>query len=475
MGSYCRQREAERSHKSFSAMLEEGIDGGNTKIVDLDFGLSSRTAAPVTNTCASSHVVATTVGQTSVHGVGGAGRGGRSCPVGGSADECRSAPSFSRGEGTSGDKAPTVLPPHSTTPSPPPRRRVAAPAANTSTTPAEEIGRYVWDSCRQQMRGTTAENITNEVSRMRVGSDADADDTQRATGDDSLNFHCEDEADDAKELEIRPLCVRGRGRGGCGCQQNRGSRGGRVSKARACKKGGKHPTWSVEEMVKLARELQKRLVEVGVKRTTDDIGKKWNNLFRQYKKVKRYQNASEGNNFFKLTPALRTEEGSSFQMDERLYLEIDNMSRGNKTIYPDNLADTSTRGEVRMPGDTQRPPSVAGESIARGDASDGNNEDGGSARESRFTAGSTGGAGKRKNMRQQTFDAIAEVMEKHGALMADTLEGGNKQQCSIVERQCVILEPEVDAQKRHYEASDEANRMMCTALMEITKAIRDRS
>ncbi|GBG88034.1 hypothetical protein CBR_g46405 [Chara braunii] len=318
MGSHCRQREAERSRQSFSAMLEEGADGGDTEIVDLDFGLSSGVAAPVTNNCALSHVAATTVGQTSVHGAG---------------------------------------------------------------------PREWWGVAEGRVRW-----------RRWV----------------------------AAQTGVAP----------------------------AGDKGGKHRTWSVVEMVKLDRakrdqqahfvgmphnygrmrnrewklqDLQKRLVEVDVKRTTDDIGKKWDNLFQQYKK-------------------------------------IDNMSRGNKTIYPDNVADASACGEAQMPGDMQRPPSITGESIAGVDAGDGNDEDGGSARESGFSAGSTGDAGKRKNMRQQTFNTIAEVMEKHGALMADTVEGARKRQCSILERQCDILEREVDAQKRHYDASDEANRMMCAAL-----------
>ncbi|GBG74537.1 hypothetical protein CBR_g18947 [Chara braunii] len=239
------------------------------------------------------------------------------------------------------------------------------------------------------------------------------------------------------------------------------NRGGRGSKGPVGEKGGKHPPWSVEEMIKLARakwnkqayfegmphnydrignrewelqDLQKRLVEVGVKRTTDDIGKKWDNLFQQYKKVQRHQNASGGGNLFILTPVLRTEEGFRFRMDQRVYLEIDNMSQGNKTIYPDNLANTSVRGGVQMSGDTQRHPSVAGESCVGEDVGDGNDEDGGLARESGFSAGSTGGAGKRKNMRRQTFEAIAKVMEKHGALMADTVEGASKRQCSILER-----------------------------------------
>ncbi|GBG63325.1 hypothetical protein CBR_g37682 [Chara braunii] len=173
--------------------------------------------------------------------------------------------------------------------------------------------------------------------------------------------------------------------------------------------------------------LAKALLEVGVIRTTDDISKKWDNLFQQYKNVQRYQNASEGKNFFNLTPALRTEEGFNFIMEERVYDEIDAMSKGNKTIYPDNVADTSARGGMEMP----RSPSVAGESAAGGD---GNDDDGGSARESGFSAGSTGGKCKKNNMRQQTFDVIAEVKEKHGALMPDTIEGASKRQCCLLEQ-----------------------------------------
>ncbi|GBG91031.1 hypothetical protein CBR_g51764 [Chara braunii] len=204
---------------------------------------------------------------------------------------------------------------------------------------------------------------------------------------------------------------------------------------------------------------------------TNDIGKKWDNLFQHYKKVQCYETASGGKNFFNHTPALRTEEGFNCRMEERVYDEIDAMSKGNKTIYQDNVADTSARGGLQMP----LSPSVAGESAAGGDGGDGNDDDGGSARESGFSAGSTGGNCKSKNMHQQTFEAIAEVIDKHDALMADTVEGASKRQCSILERQCNILEREVDAQWRHYKASDEANRLMCTALLEIAKAIRDRS
>ncbi|GBG62132.1 hypothetical protein CBR_g29332 [Chara braunii] len=73
-------------------MLEEGIGGGEMEIVDLDFGLSSGTAA-----------AGVSAGQMSVHGVGGVGPGGRSYPQNGSAGGCHPAPSFPRGAGSSSE------------------------------------------------------------------------------------------------------------------------------------------------------------------------------------------------------------------------------------------------------------------------------------------------------------------------------------------------------------------------------------
>ncbi|GBG60263.1 hypothetical protein CBR_g4216 [Chara braunii] len=286
-----------------------------------------------------------------------------------------------------------------------------------------------------------------------------AEDSERGSDYESLDVICKEEAEDADDMEIRPLPVRGRGRGGGVHQEKAVSSGGRRSKGPTGEKGGKHPSWSVEEMLKLARakrdqqthfegmphnykrirnrewklqDLQKHLLDVGLNRTIDDIDKKWDNLFQQYKKVQRRH------------------------------------VRG-KTIYPDNVVDTSTHGGLRMP----RSPSIVGESATGGDGGDGNDDKEGSARESDYSAGSTEGNCKRKNVRQQTFDAIVEVMGRHVALMADTVEGASKRQCSILERLCDILEREVDAQGRHYEASDEANRLMCTSLLEIIKAIRD--
>ncbi|GBG58718.1 hypothetical protein CBR_g119 [Chara braunii] len=330
------------------------------------------------------------------------------------------------------------------------RQRATASAAINDGTPSEDIGRQAWENCHLQMRRAAAENITTGVSRLRVGTDVDADDGRRASGDESPDSRYEDDAEDGEGLEIRPVAARGGRRGGRGRQQRGESRGGRGSKAPVGDKGGKHPSWSVEEMLKLARAKRDQQAHFeGIphnygrmrdREATDDIGKKWDNVFQQYKKVQRYQSMSGGKNFFTLTPATRADEGFNFQMDERVFNEIDNMSKNNKTIYPDNVADTSARGGVPPAMDGHRQAVVGGESSAGGEGGDGVDEDVGSVRESGFSARSTGTPTKRKNMRQQTFDAIAEVMDKHGALMADTVEGASKWQCSILERQCDILD-----------------------------------
>ncbi|GBG83479.1 hypothetical protein CBR_g37191 [Chara braunii] len=437
----CRQREAGTTRESFTALLEEGVDNAATKRVDLDFRLCSGSGA-----------------SGPIHGgrvVGSPTLGGGSSHVGGPTNGCRPPVPSSMGAGPFGESSRSVTPIRPSVSSPAMRQRATASAAINDGTPPEDIGRHAWENCRLQMRRAGTENITTGVSRIRVGSDVDADDSRRASGDESSDSRCEDDAEDGEVLEIRPMAARGGRRGGRRRQQRGESRGGRGSKALVGDKGGKHPAWSVEEMQKLARakrdqqahfegmphnygrmrnrewkllDLQKWLAEVGVNRTTNDIGKKFDNVFQQYKNLQRYQNMSGGNNFFTLTLATRADEGFNFRMDERVFNEIDNMSKKNKTIYPDNVADTSARGGVPPTMDGHRQAVVGGESSAGGEGGDGVDEDVGSARETGFSAGSTGTPAKRKNMRQQTFDAIAEVMDKHGALMADMVESVSKRQ-----------------------------------------------
>ncbi|GBG66258.1 hypothetical protein CBR_g57859 [Chara braunii] len=192
---------------------------------------------------------------------------------------------------------------------------------------------------------------------------------------------------------------------------------------------------------------------------------------QQFNKVHKFQNLSGGKDYFRLASRDRRSEGFSFGMDRSVYDEMEAMTKGDHTIHPTNLADTGAVGVVQMPAGAGGGGGTMG-SDGGGETVD---EEQGSTKDSSFSAGSGGGYGKRKNMQQQTFEAVTNVMEKHGALMASTMDCASKRQCSMMSRQCEILESEVEVQRKHYAAADEANRMMCNALLEIAKAIRERS
>ncbi|GBG86258.1 hypothetical protein CBR_g41251 [Chara braunii] len=431
-GSASRGKQGPRASRS-PALLEEGVHNAATEPVDLDFGLCSGSGA-----------------SGLIHGGGVVGSptlGGGSSRVGGPTNGCRPPVPSSMGAGPLGESSRAVTPIRPSVSSPTMWQRATASAAINDGTPPEDIGRQAWEKCRLQMWRAATENITTGVSRLHVGSDVDADDSRRASGDESPDSRYEEDAEDGEGLEIRPVAARGGRRGGRGRQKRGESRGGRGSRAPVGDKGGKHPVWSVEEMLKLARA--KRDQQAHFEGMPHNYGRmrnrEWKLLDLQKWLAERYQNMSGGKNFFTLTPATRADKGFNFRMDERVFNEIDNMSKNNKTMYPDNVADTRARGGVPPAMDGHRQAAVGGESSAGGEGADGIDEDVGLAWETGFNAGSTGTPAKRKNMRQQTFDAIAEVMDKHGALMADTVEGASKWQCSILERQCDILDREVEA------------------------------
>ncbi|GBG60255.1 hypothetical protein CBR_g3499, partial [Chara braunii] len=175
--------------------------------------------------------------------------------------------------------------------------------------------------------------------------------------------------------------------------------------------------------------------------------------------------------FFKLTGKERSAHGFNFTMDRAVYEEIKGSTEKSHTIHPKNVADTGGSGGAQLlSGCSGRPGSVG-----NGDpGTDDNEEDGNSTKGSSPTMGSTGGFGKRKNVRQQTFEALTECVEKHGTLMATTVESASKRQCSIQIRQCKAMEAEVEVQRKHYAASDDVNKLMCQALLKIVKAIRER-
>ncbi|GBG76074.1 hypothetical protein CBR_g21314 [Chara braunii] len=163
--------------------------------------------------------------------------------------------------------------------------------------------------------------------------------------------------------------------------------------------------------------------------------------------------------------------GFSFNMDRAVYDEILGSTAKNHTINPKNAPDTGTQGGVRLPSASSADP----ESVGDGDGgAEHDDEDDGSTKGSSQTTGGTGGFDKRKSTRQQTFEAMAECMEKHGALMASMMESNNKSHCSIAIRECEALEAKIEVQKKHYAALDEVNKLMCHALLEIAKAIDKR-
>ncbi|GBG63505.1 hypothetical protein CBR_g38573 [Chara braunii] len=135
-------------------------------------------------------------------------------------------------------------------------------------------------------------------------------------------------------------------------------------------------------------------------------------------------------NFFTLMLTERKEKGFDFRMDERVYSEMEAMSKADHTIHPASLVDTGAAGGVQMPG----PGGDQNESVPSEGCGDGQDDDRGSTRDSTFSSGSAGRSGKRKNVRQQTFKAIADVMDKHGKMMATTVDSASKRHCSVVMR-----------------------------------------
>ncbi|GBG72150.1 hypothetical protein CBR_g11083 [Chara braunii] len=370
-------------------------------------------------------------------------------------------------------------------------------------------GREVWAEQRRLMRSVREESITRGLQRLRVGEDGHDDEEAGADAHDPdwNDNGAEGWEDDAGNISPSKQAAAMGGRGGktksCGGNGRRGKRpAGKGSDARGDVdgEGGRH-FWSVDDTIALIRakrdqdahfqgmghayarmkprewkwlDVATRLKKVGVDREADRCGKKWDNLMQQFKKVHHFQGLSGKHDFFQLSGKDRMSKGFSFNMDRAVYDEILGSTAKNHTISPKNVADTSAQGGVRLPSASSADP----ESVGDGDGgAEHDGEDDGSTKGSSQTTGGAGGFGKRKSTRQQTFEAMTECMEKHGALMASTMESNNKRHCSIAIRQCEALEAleaEIEVQKKHYTASDEVSKLMCHALLEIAKAIGKR-
>ncbi|GBG87068.1 hypothetical protein CBR_g44524 [Chara braunii] len=169
---------------------------------------------------------------------------------------------------------------------------------------------------------------------------------------------------------------------------------------------------------------------MGVMKKTIDYGKKWDNLMQQFKKVHTFQQLSGGNGYFKLASLARRSEGFNFVMDRCVYHEIEALMKGDHTIHPKNLADTGASGGVQMPAGSK----AGGESMGSEGGGERVYEEQGSTKDLTFSTWSADGSKKRKNMRQVTFEAIAEVMDKHRTLMACTMDTASKRQCAMMLR-----------------------------------------
>ncbi|GBG63326.1 hypothetical protein CBR_g37683 [Chara braunii] len=245
----------------------------------------------------------------------------------------------------------------------------------------EVVGRQFWDDERQRLRSTNMASITRGVARISVGAEDEFEDCDGGGGEEIAADDGGDDngEDDDGEMEIRPV---GRKRGG--------------START---------------------------KMGVtSRKVVDCGKKWDNLYQQFKSVHKFMGESGKPKFFTLTPGERRERGFHFRMDERVYSAMKEMFGGDHTIHPMNLVDTGAPGGVQLPGTVGGRNESGGSDVGGG----GQDDDRGSTRDSSFSSCGDGGADKRKNVRHQTFEAMADVMKEHGALMSTMVDSASK-------------------------------------------------
>ncbi|GBG69966.1 hypothetical protein CBR_g4794 [Chara braunii] len=339
----------------------------------------------------------------------------------------------------------------------------------------ERHGRQSWADARQALRQAGADTITRGVQELHVdgGGDAALRNHSTATTDGGASAKKGSTPSNWRNKRRDDDTSGSDGEGG----RNFWPVGDTVALVRAKRDqdlyfaGMGHNFGGMKTREWRWEDVRQRLVKLGVQRKAVDCGKKWDNLMQQFKKVHKYQNLSGGKDYFKLASSARRSEGFSFVMDRSVFDEMEAMTKGDHTIHLKNLADTGAPEGVQMPAGT----GAVGDDIGSEGGGEPVDEDQGSTKDSRFSGGSGAATRKRKNMRQQSFEVVTDVMKDHGTLMATTMDNASKRQCSMMLRQCQVLESELELQRGHYAVADAANTMMCNALLEIAKAIRDRS
>ncbi|GBG63757.1 hypothetical protein CBR_g39301 [Chara braunii] len=373
--------------------------------VDLSFHLLSSCGAAATHTrIINSHLGGDCADNTP--SVGGGDRNNSSPSVGGG-DRNNSSPSVNGGIGARKRLNWMRLSPVAR----------SGPGGTRGRQPAEDLiggvpdvqrdDRQVWAECRQELHRGETETITRGVQRLHVD---EVEDTAVDEGQGCDDVDGEDGCKSDDLPDIKPLGRRAT-RGGSGAKKGPATKPRRTKNMDNDGKGGRN-FWSVGDTVTLVRakrdqdlyiaslgtsfahmktaawkweDVRVRLQEMGVMRNAVDCGKKWDNWMQQFKKVHKFQNLSGGKDYFRLA--------SSDEGCRRLQacFEIGGLQLRHG---PERVGG----GGGTMGGD------------GGGETTD---EEQGSTKDSSFSAGSGGGYGKRKNMRQQTFEAVADVMEKH--------------------------------------------------------------
>ncbi|GBG63495.1 hypothetical protein CBR_g38563 [Chara braunii] len=206
-------------------------------------------------------------------------------------------------------------------------------------------------------------------------------------------------------------------------------------------------------------DIGKRMEVLGVNREWDVCMKRWENIFSWYKKVQWREKESGLQSFFTLTPKERADKGYKFQMDRRLYEAIHAGQHGNQTIHPPNVVDT--RASEKLGANNG--------GMGETSASDNGDGEAGKGCASRSSSGMK--FTKRKNARQQAFEAVTDVMSTHSIVVADSVDRASKRQCDVLQRQCDIMEREVKVEETQCGVMDAGQRMLCDALLKIAEAL----
>ncbi|GBG76933.1 hypothetical protein CBR_g23147 [Chara braunii] len=264
---------------------------------------------------------------------------------------------------------------------PPPGGAIDGEGDDDERNVAEVVGRQFWDEERQRLRSTNTAGITRGVARIGVGAEDEFEDCGGGGGEEIAADDDGDDNDEDDEMEIHPV---GRKRGGSTArtkvrESRKGGKGKKCGEESSAGDGTKNRDfWTVEHMIALIRakrdqdshlaglghnygrmktktwkceDVEKRLVQMGVtSRKVVDYGKKWDNLYQQFKSVHKFMGESRKPNYFTLTSGERRERGFDFRMDECVYSEMKAMSGGDHTIHPTNLVDTGAPGGVQLLG-----------------------------------------------------------------------------------------------------------------------------